>query len=216
MSPRRRKDAAVDWPSVRDALQRLHDADVAALSAEQTRAILEERARILSRPHTDSPVCDSLDVLTFAAGVERYAIATKYVREVMKLVHLTPVPGAPDFVVGVTNYRGQILSVLTPAIILGTRRSAITDLGRLIVLGDETPVFGVLADRTDAIASLHASEILPLSDFIASAARDYLLGVTRSAVLVIDGARLLHDPQLIVRQRETRPAQDAKEGPMPC
>jgi purine-binding chemotaxis protein CheW len=217
MTLRRHRGRAVDWQTVREELQRLQSAgQVAALSTEQTRAILDERARILSRPLIGSSPRDSLDVLTFAVGVERYAVETKYVKEVARLLHVTPVPGAPDLIVGVTNHRGQILSVMTLTSISASGPTALTDAARLIVMGVETPEFAVLADRTEAVASLPASDILPPSNFHTGIARQYLRGVTRSAVVVINGAQLLHDPRLFIDERETPPGQDLAGRPTPC
>jgi purine-binding chemotaxis protein CheW len=205
MSPRPRHGETIDWPAVRERLQRLHDTtQTAALPVEQARAILDERARVLSRPHVEAPASnDSLDVLTLAVGVERYAIETKYVREVVRLLDFTPVPGAPDFVVGVTNYRGRILCLVRLRSILGTQSSSLSDLSRIVVMGVDAAEFGVLADRTDAIGSLRPSEIIPPSEAIAGTARQYLLGVTRDALQVLNGAQLLQDSRLFVDQRET-------------
>jgi len=205
MSPRQRRADTIDWPAVRKRLQQLHDAAQAPeLSAARARAILDERARLLGQPHVEAPAStDSLDVLTFAAGVERYALETKYVREVVRLLDFTPVPGAPDFVIGVTNYRGQVLCVVSLRSILGISSGGLTDLSRLIVMGSETAEFGILADRTDTIASLRVTEVLSPSESILESRREYLMGVTRDALLVLDGARLLHDSRLFVDQRET-------------
>jgi chemotaxis signal transduction protein len=87
--------------------------------------------------------------------------------------------------------------------ILGISSGGLTDLSRLIVMGSETAEFGFLADRTDTIASLRVTEVLSPSESILESRREYLMGVTRDALLVLDGARLLHDSRLFVDQRET-------------
>jgi purine-binding chemotaxis protein CheW len=214
MSPRARRPKAIDWAAVRKRLDDVAAAtSTAALSVEQTRAILDERARLLSRPHIEaSPSTGSRDVLFFAVGGERFVVETTYVREIVRLVDFTPVPGAPDFVVGVSNYRGQILCVVSLRSILGAP-SSLTDLSRIVVMGLETAEFGILADRTEAISVLRASEVLPLSESVTGTGRGYLLGVTREAVLVLDGRQLLHDSRLFVDQREAAmPASESFQG----
>jgi chemotaxis signal transduction protein len=76
-------------------------------------------------------------------------------------------------------------------------------LSRLIVIGKETAEFGILADRTDTIVSLPVAEVLSPTESIPESQRAYLIGVTRDALLVLDGAGLLHDARLFVDQRET-------------
>lgn len=61
-----------------------------------------------------------------------------------------------------------------------------------------------LAGRSqNTIASLRVTEVLSPSESILESRREYLMGVTRDALLVLDGARLLHDSRLFVDQRET-------------
>jgi purine-binding chemotaxis protein CheW len=159
---------------------------------------MDERARLLARPHTQAVVGETLDVLTFALAAERYAIDTRYVREVVRLGDLTPVPGTPDFVVGVTNHHGQVLCVIDLRAFFKTPREGLSDLSRLIVLGVEQVEFAVLADRADEIRRLPASEVLPAPESMSDIGREYLRGVTRDALMVLDGASLLEDGRLFV------------------
>lgn len=206
MNLRRHKPGGrIDWAAARRKLERLQrNARSTGLSPERVRAILDERARTLSqRPAREpSPEDSSLEVVTFALASERYAIETRYVREVVRLVDFTPVPGAPEFVVGVTNHRGQILCIVDLRSFLGVPSIGLTDLSRVIVVGGDTAEFGVLADRTDAIDSLLRSDLQSPSEAAIGVGCEYLLGVTRQAVLVLNGARLLQDPRLFIDQRE--------------
>ena len=46
------------------------------------------------------------NVLVFSLGGKHYALELRWVREVMTLGHISPVPNAPEQIVGVTNCRG--------------------------------------------------------------------------------------------------------------
>jgi chemotaxis signal transduction protein len=52
-------------------------------------------------------------------GGEQYALAVEYVREVLELGELTPVPGTPDSVLGLRNVNGEIVPVFDLAKVLG-------------------------------------------------------------------------------------------------
>jgi purine-binding chemotaxis protein CheW len=202
---RRTSGGSIDWITVRERLTRAQaSANETEVSAERARAILAERARLLARKQADAHAAgDTIEALSFALGTERYAVETKYVREVVRLVDVTPVPGAPDFVVGVTNHRGQVLCVVDLRSFLPAPATGVTDLTRIIVLGMDTAEFGVLADVADEIRQLSTSEILPPPETVAGVGREYLRGVTKDALIVLDGALLLHDSRLVVDQRET-------------
>ena len=62
--------------------------------------------------------------LVVALADGRYAVPVASVREVIRTGRLTPVPGAPPAVLGITNLRGEILPVLDTGALLGLRASA--------------------------------------------------------------------------------------------
>lgn len=195
----------IDWVQVRERLAQAQAgaATTDDLTPERARAVMDERARLLARPPAPVLAGHTLDVLTFALGRERYGLETKYVREVVRLVALTSVPGVAEFVLGVTNLRGDILCVVDARKFFGVASAGLTDLSRIIVVGRDTAEFGLLADRTDEIMGLRADELLPPPESVAGIGREYLRGVTRDALIVLEGAALVADPRLFVDQRET-------------
>lgn len=152
--------------------------------------MLEERARQLARPAMTAAAADALEVITFGLANETYAIESRYVIEVFRLTDLSPLPGAEPPVFGVTGWRGSLLTILDLRRVLGLPVGALDDLSRVIVLGDDRPAFGVLADAVKELASFPASEVREAPDGIA-ANRTYLRGVTSEAVLVLDAPQLL-------------------------
>jgi chemotaxis signal transduction protein len=64
-------------------------------------------------------------------GQERYALAVKYVCEVLELGALTAVPGASESMLGLRNLNGEILPVFDLARLLSIQREG--PLSRLIV-----------------------------------------------------------------------------------
>ena len=204
---RRRHGEAVDWTAVRERLARAQAATASALelSPERARAVMDERARLLARPQAVSPApTEVLETLTFALGHERYAVESKHVREVVRLVDFTPVPGAPEFLLGVMNLRGEVLAIADLRKFFGVPQPGLTDLARVVVLGAEHAELGVLADEAHELRILSVAELLEPPGSVAGIDREYLLGVTRDALIVLDGARLLADPRLFIDQTEAR------------
>ena len=50
--------------------------------------------------------------LIFSLGELRYAVPLDHIIEIAELEHLTPVPNVPDWILGITNLRGDILSLV--------------------------------------------------------------------------------------------------------
>jgi purine-binding chemotaxis protein CheW len=169
----------------------------------RARRILEERARALARPvASDGRAADALEVLVFSVSGETHAIEARLVREVARFTDFTAVPGAPAFLVGVTNLRGDILPVFDLAKLTGIAARGLGDLSRLIVLGEERDDFGVLADEVREVKMLRRDEVLDPPEALAALGRDVLLGVTRDGTMVLDGEGLLRDPRLFIRPAE--------------
>ncbi len=168
-----------------------------ASQADTDRRILEERARALARPLAAAGSEGAmLELVVFSIGGGRYALETRHVREVARLRDLTPVPGAADFLIGVTSIRGEFLALVDLRYTLGLPAQGLLDLSYLVVVGTERAEFGILTDAVHEVTLLPAAEVrAPPGE-----ARDHLRGVTRDALAVLDGDRLMADERLFVRQ----------------
>jgi len=71
---------------------------------------------------------------TFFLGEECYGIDILTVREINRHVQLTPARGAPEAVRGFLNLRGQIVTVIDPAVRLGYPKREILPTSRLVIL----------------------------------------------------------------------------------
>jgi chemotaxis signal transduction protein len=106
---------------------------------------------------------------------EQYALAVEHVAEVVELGTVTPVSGAPPSVLGLCNLRGEIVSVVDLASVLGLKRDE--DPTRLLVATDSGRRAGL------AIAAVIDVGRLP------QASPEHGLGCV-GATVVVDGALL--------------------------
>lgn len=177
--------------------------------AARARAVLEERARLLARPlEQQRAQGERIDLVTFDLSRERYGIEARYVREIARLTDLTPVPGTPAFVAGITSRRGEIVAVFDLRELLGVGTSGLGDLSRLIVLGEESVELGVLADDAHDVVRIEVSEIGKAASGSARGGA-YRRGVTKDGLLVLDAAAILADRRLFVDAAEERGAPGA-------
>lgn len=125
-----------------------------------------------------------------------YAVPMTHVLEIQRAPGVTTIPHTPPWVLGVTNLRGEIVSVVDLRLFLGLERREQAELERLIVLRslqDDMHV-GVLVDRVLGIRQWTASAVSqPTAEFVDSAA-EYTHGVVEQGndlVSVLDCERLL-------------------------
>jgi purine-binding chemotaxis protein CheW len=163
--------------------------------------ILRARALALARPLEDAPSAETmLDVLEFRLAHERYALETRYVREVYPLKDLTPLPGTPPFVLGIVNVRGRILPVLDLKKFFDLPEEGLTDLHRIIMVQGNALDLGLLADATVGVRSISVDSIQPALPTLTGIRSEYLKGVTAERLVVLDVARILADPHIIVHE----------------
>lgn len=201
----RRVEKAIDWDEIRQKMSRaelaMEEAD--RPTAQKAREIMRERALKLSQSSWVSETAGvRVEVLVFELGGDRFALETGYILEVFPLTNFTPVPGVPDFMVGVTPYRGEILALIDLRKLLGLEVKGVTDLSRILVLGAKRAQCGILVDKAHEVILLQPEEMIDQQPAVTGIEGKCLRGVTRGGLIVIDGNGILNDERLIVRQDE--------------
>lgn len=104
----------------------------------------------------DDPV---LQWVTFRLDGETYGVNVMQVREVLRYTEIAPVPGAPAYVIGIINLRGNVVTVIDTRHRFGLQPGEITDNTRIVVIEAEKHVVGILVDSVAEVVYLRLSEI---------------------------------------------------------
>ncbi|MFQ5488465.1 MAG: chemotaxis protein CheW [Gammaproteobacteria bacterium] len=102
---------------------------------------------------------DVIQWVTFRLADESYGIAVMQVQEVLRVTEITPVPGAPDYVLGIINLRGNVVTVLDTRKRFGLPANDMDDASRIIIIESGEQVVGLLVDSVAEVVYLRASEI---------------------------------------------------------
>jgi purine-binding chemotaxis protein CheW len=163
-------------------------------------AILRARARALARPLEEVAATPLLELLEFRLADERYAVETRHVREVYPLKDLTPLPCTSSFVAGIVNVRGRILPVIDLKKFFDLPPEGLTDLHRIILLEGNDLELGLLADAAVGVRFIPADSVQPALPTLTGIRSEYLKGVTADHLVVLDVARILADPTIVVHE----------------
>lgn len=196
------KNSEIDWSLIHNRLENLAHrlAQDFVLSEDQTRVQLQARAQILAQPLDQKENAEIIEVLTFSINQELYAIKTDLVIEIVKKFEITPVPGAANIFAGITNIRGEIITILDFQKMLGLFFSLAPETlpetpedKNLIILKPETGAIGILVGQIRSMVSLFTKDINePSSDL----KKNYKLGVTSDACLILNLTAMLLDERL--------------------
>ena len=198
-----KQGSGIDWSAIRGRMEEARKAadSGARTGPEERDRTLRARAKALARPLAVGRVGEApLEVVEFSLAEERYAVESVYVREVHPLTELTPLPCTPAFVRGLVNVRGQILSVVDLKRFFGLPEKGLSDLNRIVILHGEGMEFGILADAVLGTRGIQLDEIQPSLPTLREIREEYLKGVTGERTVILDGEKLLSDPDLIVRE----------------
>ena len=138
--------------------------------------------------------------LLFSLAGTRCAVPLEHLMELGGLPRITPVPNLPGWVHGVTNLRGDILSVLDLAAFFDMEPPAGRKVTRLLVVRDlgEEAAAGLLADEVHGIVDLPVGAMRPPAAPIENRLAPFLTGVAEHGerlVSVLDLEKLFAAPE---------------------
>ena len=104
---------------------------------------------------------EAIDHIVFRLGEQRYAVPVGKVVELDKPPTCAVVPNTPGFVLGVTNVRGDILSVVDLRALLGIPRVVRNDAVRLLTIrsADGETRTGLIVDALQGMRSVTPSAL---------------------------------------------------------
>lgn len=97
--------------------------------------------------------------VTFRLEDETYGINVMQVQEVLRVSEIAPVPGAPDYVLGIINLRGNVVTVIDTRKRFGMPPGEVDDNSRVVIIESQGQIFGILVDSVAEVVELRRSEI---------------------------------------------------------
>ncbi|MGD8833374.1 MAG: chemotaxis protein CheW [Desulfobacteraceae bacterium] len=89
----------------------------------------------------------SVELATFYVGGALCGMDILNVQEINKLMDMTKVPQSPEYVTGILNLRGQIVTVIDLGKKLGLSQTALSDSSRNIIVNSDNEYIGLLVSR---------------------------------------------------------------------
>lgn len=97
--------------------------------------------------------------VTFRLDEEVYGINVMQVQEVLRVTEIAPVPGAPAYVMGIINLRGNVVTVIDARKRFNLMQKESDDSSRIVIVEVENQVIGILVDSVAEVVNIRASDI---------------------------------------------------------
>uniref|UniRef100_A0A486XVD0 Positive regulator of CheA protein activity (CheW) n=1 Tax=Rheinheimera sp. BAL341 TaxID=1708203 RepID=A0A486XVD0_9GAMM len=139
-----------------------------------------------------------LQWVTFKLQDETYGINVMQVQEVLRYTEIAPVPGSPDYVLGIINLRGNVVTVIDTRSRFGLEPADVTDNSRIVIIEAERQVIGILVDSVAEVVYLKQSEVDTAPNVGTDESARFIQGVSNregELLILVDLNKLLSDEE---------------------
>ncbi|MCW8889321.1 MAG: chemotaxis protein CheW [Sedimenticola sp.] len=137
-------------------------------------------------------------LVTFRLEDETYGINVMHVQEVLRVTEIAPVPGAPPYVLGIINLRGNVVTVIDTRSRFGLPPGEIDEASRIVIIESEMQVVGILVDSVAEVVELSGSEIDSAPNVGNEESSKFIQGVAtrdNNLLIVVDLNKLLSEEE---------------------
>ena len=141
---------------------------------------------------------EDLRWVTFRLENEKYGINVMQVQEVLRVTEIAPVPGAPSYVLGIINLRGNVVTVIDTRSRFGLASAEMDDSTRIVIIEAEEQVVGILVDSVAEVVDLKSSEIETAPNVGTEESAKFIQGVAShddELLILVDLNKLLSDEE---------------------
>ncbi len=124
---------------------------------------------------------DLLQFSSFYLDDTLCGINIKQVQEINDDLNITKVPLSPDYVMGIMNLRGQIVTIINLGMKIGLAPSVISPKSRVVITNSKGEYIGLLVDRVTEVITVSQQKIASSPANIRGAQDKFFEGVLHTS-----------------------------------
>jgi len=153
-----------------------------------------------------------LHIVGFQVGRETYGVPITSLHEIVRVPEITAVPDAPDYLEGVINLRGKIVSVMDLRKRFGEKEAEVKKNNRILVVEHERRLAGLIVDSASEVLKIPADDVEPPPAVFQEGGLNCVTGLGKVGgrlVVLLDMSKLLAPASL---QMKSEPAEKKPEA----
>jgi purine-binding chemotaxis protein CheW len=139
-----------------------------------------------------------LQLVSFKIGNEEFGVDILKVQEINRMMQITKVPNAPEFVDGVINLRGRIIPIIDLRIRLGMVKREHDKSTRIVVVELDGKTVGFIVDEVSEVLRIPVNITEPPPPMVAGINADYITAVGK----LEDRLLILLDMEKVLSEKE--------------
>ncbi len=135
-----------------------------------------------------------LELVSFNVGNEEFGVDISYVQEIIRMMQITKVPNAPEFVEGVINLRGRVIAVINLRYKLGLSKIDYDKNTRIIVVEVKGNTVGFIVDAVSEVLRIPANITEAPPEIVSGIDSDFIKSVGKledKLLILIDLEKIL-------------------------
>src|SRR5579864_6634576 len=140
-----------------------------------------------------------LQIVGFRIGKETFGVPINIVHEIVRVPEITAVPDAPEYVEGIINLRGKIISIVDLRKRFGETHIESGRKNRILVAEIDHKMVGLVVDAASEVIRLPQTEIEAPPEVFEESELKYVTGLGKlngRLVILVDLAKILQKGEL--------------------
>jgi purine-binding chemotaxis protein CheW len=138
-----------------------------------------------------------MQLVSFQLGDEEYGVDILKVQEINRMLAISKIPRAPEFIDGIINLRGKVIPIINLRKRFGLEKKANDKQTRIVVVNINGKVVGIVVDSVSEVLRMPSNTIEPPPSVVSSGAgADYIKGVGKigeKLLILLDLEKLFGD-----------------------
>ena len=138
-------------------------------------------------------------LVIFKLAEGSFGLDIRFVREINRLMEVTPIPTAPAYVEGIMNLRGAVVPVVSLGLRFGLEKSETTKDSRIVVIESNHNLLGLVVDEVSEVLRLPSSDVESANNMATGGVNvDFIEGVGKvdgRLILLLAPDRLFSDEE---------------------
>src|ERR1700719_5421343 len=143
-----------------------------------------------------------LHIVGFQVGRETYGVPITSLHEIVRVPEITAVPDAPDYLEGVINLRGKIVSVMDLRKRFGEKQATLGKQNRILGVEHAGRLAGLIVDSASEVVKIPAEAVEPPPAVFQDGGVNCVTGLAKGGgrlVVLLDMSKLLAPGSLQIK-----------------
>lgn len=118
-----------------------------------------DTTNLMKQPDGADEIEEQIQQITFLVDTEEYGVDALQVKEIIRYLSPVKVPNAPEPILGVINFRGEVIPVVDLRKTFGLSPLRIDEFTVIVIVETEGKIFGMAVDRVLDMVNIPLSKL---------------------------------------------------------